>query len=478
VAASQLNELVSTQHRFFETGGTRDPRSRQTELERLRSALIEEQSALEEALRADLGKPAAEFLTGELGFLVAEIGRAILAVPEWSRPKRVSTPLYLFPAMSRIVREPFGSVLVLSPWNAPLLLALLPAIGALAAGNTVVLKPSEHAPCTAQALERLINRRFDRGLLHVVLGDGAVAADLASQAFDHVFFTGGESVGRQVYRAAAERLCPVTLELGGKNPCVVRADAKLQVAARRIVFGKFTNAGQTCIAPDAVFAHASVKSLLLGALKEAVERMFGQNPLESPDYGRIVNAAHFDRLSRMLDGQRVVHGGQLQRDQRFIGPTLVDGVHEDSPLARDEVFGPILPVEGYETDEELDRLLARARTPLALYVFTEDESAAAALARRHPAGALVINDTASQTMNPRLPFGGIGTSGLGSYRGEESFRTFSRPMSVLRRSTRVDPGFRFPPYSVHALGAMRRATRPWTGIEKMRRLVGRVLGRG
>lgn len=457
-AASEA--VLAAQQAFFTTGQTRAPEFRRAQLRTLRRLLITEQTKLGRALKDDLGKAESEIVTGELGFVVREVTRLLKQLGRWSRPRKVSTPLLLWPAKSQVLREPYGSVLVIGPWNVPLGLALTPALGALAAGNTVVLKPSEFAPNTARAIERLINDNFASEYFHVVNGGAKTASALALQPFSYVFFTGGVEAGRQVYRAAAKRLCPVTLELGGKNPCIIREDANVAVAARRIAFGKFGNAGQTCVAPDTVFVPAGLKAPLIDAIGAALDAFYGSDPRSSPDYGRIVNSRHFARLIGLLRGANVCKGGQADASELYLAPTLVDGVGEASPLAREEIFGPILPIVAYESESELTELLSRMPSPLALYVFTEDRRAAASWLVRHPSGALGINDAGSQVMNPELPFGGLGTSGLGSYRAEETWRTFTRPLAVLDRSTRMDLGFRYPPYSPRALAAMTRGLEP------------------
>ena len=448
--------VLASQQAFFATGQSRSLAFRRRQLTTLRRLLIAEQAVLSRALKDDLGKPESEIVTGELGFVVREITRLLKELGRWSRPQKVSTPLLLWPGKSRVLREPYGPVLVIGPWNVPVALALMPAIGALATGNTVVLKASEYAPETAKALERLVNANFAPEYFHVVSGDAKVAAALSSLPFSYVFFTGGPAAGRQVYQAAAKHLCPVTLELGGKNPGIVCDDANITIAARRIAFGKFTNAGQTCVAPDTVFVPTSLKAPLIEALGVALDAFYGADPRTSAAYGRIVNARHFARLVALLQGANVCRGGQADASALYLAPTLVDGVHEDSPLATEEIFGPILPIVDYESEAQLTRFLSRMPRPLALYIFTEDRRAADTWRVRHPSGALGVNDAGSHVMNPELPFGGLGTSGLGSYRADETWRTFTRPLAVLERSTRMDLTLHYPPYSPRALASMRR----------------------
>ena len=462
-AGEAAQAVLTSQQALFATGATRSPAFRREQLKALRRLLIEQQTLLARALKDDLGKPESEIVTGELGFVVSEIGRLLKGMRRWSRPQKVSTPLVLWPAKSRILREPYGPVLVIGPWNVPLGLALTPAVGALAAGNTVILKPSEYAPNTARALERLVNDNFAPDYFHVVSGDAKAAAALSSLSFSYVFFTGGLDAGRQVYQAAAKHLCPVTLELGGKNPCIVREDANIAVAARRIAFGKFGNAGQTCVAPDTVFVPSHLKAPLIEALGLAIDAFFGPDPQNSEAYGRIVNERHFARLLGLLEGASVCKGGQADASELYLAPTLVDGVDEAGPLGQAEVFGPILPIVGYESESQLSQQLSRMPRPLALYVFTEDRRAAATWHVRHPSGALGLNDAGSHVMNPALPFGGLGPSGLGSYRADETWRTFTRPLAVLERSTRMDLAFRYPPYSPRALAAMRGVLDPRKG---------------
>ncbi|HEY6725097.1 MAG TPA: aldehyde dehydrogenase family protein [Polyangiaceae bacterium] len=459
-APNASGSVLAVQQALFAAGETHSLEFRRSQLRTLRRLLTTQQTVLARALKEDLGKPASEIVTGELGFVVREITRLLQRLGRWSRPQKVSTPLLLWPAKSRVLREPYGPVLVVGPWNVPLGLALTPAVGALAAGNTVVVKPSEYAPNTASALERLVNDNFASGYFHVVNGDASIAAALSAQPFSYVFFTGGVEAGRRVYQAAAKHLCPVTLELGGKNPCIVREDANITVAARRIVFGKFVNAGQTCVAPDTVFVPARLKAPLLEALGTALDAFYGTDPHISPDYGRIVNPRHFARLMALLRGADVCRGGQADASELYLAPTLVDGVDPGTPLAREEIFGPILPIVSYDDESQLSEQLSRMPKPLALYVFTEDRRAAASWRVRHPSGALGINDAGSHVMNPELPFGGLGSSGLGSYRAEETWRTFTRPLAVLERSTRMDLALRYPPYSPRALATMKRVLEP------------------
>lgn len=451
-----MERVLRAQKELFRSGATRAFSFRKESLLALESALRNSQEAFERTLTADLGLPEAEILTGELGFVLKELKRTRRLLPRWCRPQSVSTPKILWPARSSILREPYGPTVIFSPWNAPLQLSLVPAIAALAAGNPVVLKPSEFSPQTSELLAEVIHQSFPPEHFFVVTGDAQRAEALTRLPFSYFFFTGSRSVGRKIYRAAAEHMSPVTLELGGKNPCVVCRDAKFPVTARRIAYGRFLNAGQTCVAPDSVYVHVTQKDTLLACLRQAIKEMYGSDPAQSPDYGRIVNQEHFERLRNLLRDETVYAGGHYDQRKRYFSPTIVVDPPADSPLLEDEIFGPILTVESYESDEQLQALLSRHDSPLALYVFTEDRKAARGLFFGCPSGSLVINDTMAQVMNPELPLGGVGVSGMGSYRGEEGLRTFSRPLSVVDRSTKVDLRLRAAPHSPQALKGMRR----------------------
>jgi aldehyde dehydrogenase (NAD+) len=438
--------LLQAQRAFFRTGATRPLAFRREALQRLRDALVQREGELLAALREDLGRPAAEAYTSEIGFVLAEIAFTLRHLAGWVRPGRESTPPLLFPATSWIHRDPYGCALVIGPWNYPLQLLLVPLAGAIAAGNCAVIKPSELAPRTAEAVGRLVADTFPAEHVAVVQGGAEAVQALLSERFDYLFFTGGARVGRIVMEAAARFLTPLTLELGGKSPCIVDADADLAVAARRIAWGKFMNAGQTCVAPDFVLVHASVRAALVKRLAEAVRAFYGDDPRASPDYGRIVSERHFDRLAGLVQGGRTACGGVGDRDARYFAPTVLEDVQWDAPVMQEEIFGPILPVLDFASlDEAVERLRALPR-PLALYVFARDRAVQDRLLRELPSGSACINDTISQLINPRLPFGGIGDSGLGAYHGRHSFDTFSHARGVVRRGTWFDLAVRYPPY--------------------------------
>ncbi len=455
---NDIGGLVKRQREFFAGGGTRDLRERAASLENLRGLLREGERELLVALAEDLGKPATEAYLSEIAFVEGEVALALKKLRSWNRPRRVRTGWITFPASGRVYPSPYGTALIIGPWNYPLQLLLAPLAGALAAGNTAVLKPSELAPQTSRALSRLIGERFHPGLLAAVEGGAETARGLLEQPFDYVFYTGSSRVGRLVMAAAAGKLIPITLELGGKNPCIVDRGADLKLAARRIAWGKFFNAGQTCVAPDYLLVPEELEAPLVGELKSAVGSFYGGDPRSSPDYGRIVNEKHLARLTGLLEGAEVAFGGEIDRGERYLAPTVVRNVPEGHPLLEEEIFGPILPVLTCRTlDGALDFVNRRPR-PLALYFFSTDRGHQRRVIAETTSGGVCLNDTVSQILPPRLPFGGVGESGMGSYHGKASFETFSRPRSVLARSARLDPSFRYPPYRT-PLKTLRKITK-------------------
>lgn len=438
--------IAERQRLYFRTGATRDVGFRKQQLNILKAAIRAREQDTIEALKQDLGRAALESFTSEIGVLYHEIDVALKHLRAWAKPERVKTPLVLFAARSWICKEPYGSALIIAPWNYPFHLALAPLIAAIAAGNCAVVKPSEAAPKTAAVIAELIGACFDPAYVAAVTGGVDETTQLLEQRFDTIFFTGGGHVGRIVYAAAAKNLTPVTLELGGKNPCIVTADADLDVAARRIAWGKFVNAGQTCIAPDYVLVHASVRQALVIRLKTAIAKFYGRDPKQSPDYGRIVNDPHFQRLSVLLGDGDIIAGGQTDPSTRYIAPTLIGAVGFDSPIMRDEIFGPILPIIPYDDLEQTIATLATLPKPLAVYFFSADRAAKDDVLQRLSAGGIAINDTFAQLINFNLPFGGIGDSGTGAYHGKTGFDTFSHAKSIVERATWIDPKLKYPPY--------------------------------
>lgn len=431
---------------FFRGGATREVPYRRAQLAALAAGLRRHEAALLAALAADLGKPAAEAYASEIGFVLADIAHARHRVRRWCRPQRRPVPLFTWPAKGWVRPEPRGVVLVVGPWNYPVQLLLSPLVAALAAGNCVALKPSPAAPATAAAVAALIRDTFPPTAVAVFAGDDAAARTLVALPFDHIFFTGSPRIGRHVMAAAAANLTPVTLELGGRNPCLVLADADLRVAARRIAWGKFLNAGQTCVAPNHVYVARRVHGRLVEELCAAVREFYGADPRTSPDYGRLVSARHYERLLAMLDGGRIACGGAHCAAERYLAPTVMVDPDPDGPVMREEIFGPILPVLAFD---DLDRLLAalsREPAPLALYLFTTAAPATRArILSRVPSGGACINDTVNHIVGRSLPFGGIGESGMGAYHGRAGFDCFTHYRSILVRAAHCDPGLVYPP---------------------------------
>lgn len=429
--ARELAAEVARVRAAFEEGLTRPLAWREEQLHALRRMLLERGAEFEAALASDLGKHPTESQLTEIAFVAGEAEHTLRHLRRWLRPAKVPVPLVLRPGDASVVRDPLGVVLVLAPWNYPLQLVLAPAVGALACGNAVVLKPSEHAPATSAALARLVPEYLDARAVAVVEGGPEDASALLEQRFDHIFFTGGDRVGRLVARAAAEHLTPVTLELGGKSPAYVDATTDLPTAARRIAWGKFLNAGQTCVAPDYVLAPPDVAARLEPLLIDAVTALYGQDPASSADYGRIVDEAHLDRLAGLLSSGRIVTGGQVDREQRYLAPTVLADVDPDSPVMQEEVFGPVLPVvEVADLDAAIDFVNARPK-PLVLYAFTGSPEVRDRLVTETSSGAVGFGVPGVHASVPGLPFGGVGGSGTGSYHGEHSIAIFSHAKAVL-----------------------------------------------
>ncbi|RAU99574.1 aldehyde dehydrogenase [Paenibacillus sp. YN15] len=444
----QAVSIVEAQRSLWRSGQTLELSFRLEQLRRLKSALLRFEKPLLEALRKDLGKGEFEGYTTEVGFCLHSIGETMKKLGKWMKPKKAAVPLHLQPSRSWVQPEPYGSVLIIGPFNYPLQLLIEPLIGAIAAGNCAVLKPSEAAPAVAAAVARLIGETFPEEYIQVVEGEKETVEALIHAPFDYMFFTGSAAVGRIVMKAAAENLVPVTLELGGKSPVVVEPDANLEVAAKRIIWGKLMNTGQTCIAPDYVLAHSAIKDELVRRMKEAIVRFYGEDPSVSPDYGRIINTRHFDRLAAMVeqDRSRIVHGGAMSREERYIGPTLLDQAQWEDASMAEEIFGPILPILTYDRLEDAIRQIQDRPKPLALYLFTESKKTESLVLSRVSFGGGCVNDTISHVVSSALPFGGVGQSGIGAYHGRHSFELFSHRKSVLKKTTRLETGLVFPPY--------------------------------
>jgi aldehyde dehydrogenase (NAD+) len=444
---AQIPKVVTKLRESFESGRTRPVEWRTRQLRRMKAMLEEREAEFLDALAADLGKPRLEAWATDLGIVINEIEHALRHLASWMKPERVWTPLVQRPGRAAVHREPFGVVLVIAPWNYPVHLLLLPMVGALAAGNAVVGKPSEVTTHTSATLARVVPEYLDPDCIAIVEGGVAETQALLAERLDHVFYTGNGRVGRVVMEAAAKHLTPVTLELGGKSPVIVDDTADIEVAARRIAFGKFLNAGQTCIAPDYVLVARDRDEELVQQIGRAIRDFYGPDPAASPDYARVVNDAHFQRLEQLLADGTPAIGGETRAAERYIAPTVLRDVAPESPAMTEEIFGPILPVLPVaDADEAIEFVNERDR-PLALYVFSESEAVQERVLEQTSSGGACVNATVMHITVPELPFGGVGASGMGAYHGKASFDVFSHRKSVLVKSTRLDPKIGYPPYT-------------------------------
>lgn len=433
---------------YFETGVTKSHAFRKEQLTRLKQAVIKYQFAIQEALYKDLKKSPEEAWVTETGFLLSEISYTLNHLKRWMMPESVSTNLLNIPSRSYIVKEPLGTVLIIGPWNYPLQLLFTPLAGAIAAGNCVVLKASEFAPATASIMKKIIAETFEEQYVLFTEGDGAtiIPEMMNDFVFDHVFYTGSTAVGKIIYQMAAKNLVPVTLELGGKSPCVVEADANITVAAKRIAMAKFSNAGQMCVTPDYVLVHASQKEALVDAIKKALLQFMGNDARQSYDYGRIINEKQFDRIVAYFPQGNILAGGKTDKATLYIEPVLMDNISMDSPIMKEEIFGPVLPVLTFTTTQEAVAIIARNPNPLAFYVFTGSKQKEKEWINAVAFGGGCINNAALHLTNHQLPFGGRGFSGTGSYHGKFSFDTFSHKKGILKTPTWFDPNMKYPSY--------------------------------
>ena len=433
---------------YFATGATLGYAFRRQQLQRMKEALYAHEQDLYDALYQDLKKNKEESWVTELGFVMTELNNAIKKLKGWMKPERVPTNLLNQPGKSYILYEPLGVVLVIGTWNYPLQLLLNPVVGAIAAGNCVVLKPSEFAPATAAVIQKIIEETYDNRYILQVQGEGATVIPEVMNAFrfDHVFYTGSTAVGHSIYRMAAEKLVPVTLELGGKSPCIVEADANIEVSARRIALTKFSNAGQMCVAPDYLLVHHSIKDRFLIALKKTIEQFYAAEDVRDYHFGKIVNERQFHRLRAYLAEGEAIMGGGHDMERLHIEPTILVNVSPDASVMREEIFGPLLPVLTWSRDEEVYDIIRRNNNPLALYVFTSSDRKAEQWTRTIPFGGGCINNASWHLTNHHLPFGGRGNSGLGSYHGKFSFETFSHRKGIMKTPTWFDPAVKYPPF--------------------------------
>ena len=443
---NDFKQIRKDQQLFFEKLKTEGISSRIDHLKNLKRLINKRESKIIEALSADLGKPSFESYTSEILMVQKELDLFIKNLKSWAAPKRVSGSLLNFPSKDYILYEPYGKVLMISPWNYPFQLALIPLIGAVATGNTVVLKPSESAPHTTKVIAELLSEIFPKNWVQVIEGDAEIAQALLKLQWDYIFFTGSTTVGKIIAKSAAIHLTPLTLELGGKSPCIVDGSTNIQKTARRIIFGKFINCGQTCIAPDYILVKQEIKQSLIDALIKEIEKAFGQDISKSKDYGRIIHQKHFDKLINNLKDQKVVYGGKYDKQNLFFSPTLVVDPPKKSQLYQEEIFGPILSIIGYNNEEEIDNVLTELKNPLAFYVFSKRKKFIRKIIQRYPFGGAVINDSIVHFANPNLPFGGIGQSGMGAYHGKHSFDLFSHSKPIVKRSFWFDLPQRYAPY--------------------------------
>ncbi|MDP3850633.1 MAG: aldehyde dehydrogenase family protein [Luteolibacter sp.] len=441
----EFGSIIARQRAFFQSGATRSTDFRLTQLRNLNNLLESNDAELLAALHADLGKSAHEAYTSEIAFVLGEIRHAIRHLPSWVKPESRKSPLIAWPAKSIVRREPFGVALIIGPWNYPLQLLLSPLVGAIAAGNCAILKPSEMAPHTAGLLDRLIRSTFPEEFITSIQGGRETAEALLGEKFDTIFFTGSTRTGRAVMAAAARHLTPVTLELGGKCPCIVGEDAPVDLTARRIVWGKFMNAGQTCVAPDHVWAHQRIVPALVEAMRRTLVEFYGSSPKDSPNYGRIINTAHLERLTSYLKDGKITCGGECDPAALYLAPTILTRPRLDSPVMTDEIFGPILPVIGFSDIGEVLQTLRERPKPLAVYLFARDRALRERVLAGTESGGVCINDTMLQILGADLPFGGVGDSGMGACHGRAGFECFSHQRTIMTRALATDPGFRYPP---------------------------------
>ncbi|WP_145449815.1 aldehyde dehydrogenase [Staphylococcus epidermidis] len=443
-----IRDKFNNSKAFFNTHKTKNLKFRKQQLKLLSKNIKNHENELLDALYKDLGKSKVEAYATEIGMLLKSIKLMRKELKNWSKTKQTDTPLYLFPTKSYIKKEPYGTVLIIGPFNYPVQLVFEPLIGAIAAGNTAIVKPSELTPHVAIVIRDIIEDTFDETYVSVVEGGIEETQTLLSLPFDYIFFTGSEKVGKIVYEAAARKLIPVTLELGGKSPVIVDDTANIKVASERISFGKFTNAGQTCVAPDYILVQRKVKNDLIKALKKTITEFYGENIEKSLDFGRIVNQQHFNRLNDLIQIHKdnVVFGGNSSKEDLYIEPTLLDNITNDNKIMKEEIFGPILPIITYDNFDEVLEIIQSKSKPLSLYLFSEDENMTHRVLEELSFGGGAINDTLMHLANPNLPFGGVGSSGIGQYHGKYSFDTFSHMKSYTFKSTRLESSLFFPPY--------------------------------
>jgi len=442
----EVQIIVDRQKEFFKRKQTKDITFRKDCLIRLLDELVKREKDIAKAMYDDFRKPEFESVMTETGIVINELNLAIRKVKLWAKSRYVLPVMVNFPSTNRVFKEPYGTVLIIAPWNYPFQLVFSPLIGAIAAGNTVVIKPSEHSAHTSRIVSEIIAAVFDPGHVTVIEGEAAISTRLLRERWDYIFFTGSISVGKIVAKAAAEHLIPTTLELGGKNPCIIDETANIPLAARRIVWGKFINCGQTCIAPDYVLVHESVKNDFVEQCKKEIKATYGENAKLSPDYSRIINQHNFKELQRYIVGEKLLEGGETDLKDLYFSPTLIDNPDRESLVMQHEIFGPTLPIIGYKTEDEINTIISSYEKPLALYVFSNHLKFIRRIIANHSFGGGTINDTLVHFANHRLPFGGVGHSGVGAYHGKHSFDTFTFEKGITTRYNWLDLPVRYAPY--------------------------------
>jgi len=441
-----IPELLKQQQSFFKTSKTRDINYLKSSLKSLRSEIINNEKNICDALEKDFKKPVFETYLTEIGVVISEIDLAIKHIYKWSRPKRIRPSLLNFPSTDYIYSEPYGTVLIIAPWNYPFQLTISPLVAAVVAGNTVVLKPSELTPNTSKLVEEILSKVFTEEHVATVQGGIPKTTELLAQKWDYIFFTGSVPVGKIVAKAAANHLTPVTLELGGKSPCIIDETVNIKLTAKRLVWGKFMNAGQTCIAPDYILVKSEIKTNLLESLTQEIEKAYTANPETSYDYPRIINKENLQRLEKMLDNVNIVHGGIINEKDNYMSPTIIDSPSLNSEVMKGEIFGPILPVLEFETEEDINDIVSKYDKPLSFYVFSNKKAFTKKLIKKYSFGGGVINDSVIHFSNHRLPFGGVGESGIGSYHGRNGFETFTHKKGIVKKGNWLDVPLRYAPY--------------------------------
>ncbi len=453
-----MNTIVNKQREFFNTGVTKSETFRREQLTKLKGAVIKFEKELLAALKKDLNKPEMEAFATEIGVTIGDIDYNLKRLSKWMKPEKVSTPLFFLPGSSWLYKEPYGVSLIIGPWDYPFKNTFGPLIGAMSAGNTMIIKPSELSPATSAVINKLISETFDPRYVKVVEGGAAETSELLKERFDYILFTGGTEIGRIIYQAAAKHLTPVTLELGGKSPCIVDSDIDLDVTVKRIAWGKFVNAGQTCIAPDYILVNKKIKKEFTEKLKQTITEFYGADPKSSPDFPRIVSDRHFERVKKLIEGD-VVAGGQTDASQKYIAPTIIDNVTNDHRVMKEEIFGPIAPLMEYETLDQVIAKINGGEKPLALYIFSKNKDFSNRIINETSSGAVMVNDVMLHAGHPGLPFGGVGNSGTGAYNGKFGFDTFSHTKPALKRPFMFDVKQKYAPYTQKNVNFIRFAIR-------------------